>query len=311
MIDPAKPEHRFEGGLQKQGLRWFSFFLSAVLFWSGFFSLLAPLPLLITALSMPPIWWVAALISNSALIYLALGKASFLFYSVFVLAPALMIPLMFRRSFSLNSVVSYTLLGMALVAFAIWSAHSLAHGLSPFTGFRTEVSRLIDYIVKTVPEENLKGWFQGLSPDEMKEKFLVQFPSSFLIVSLMLIWANVLIVLQANAGGVRDRLGLTPGFFKHWKTPEYLLWPTIVFAGLMIFLNGWIQDVGLNGFKVMMSLYAVQGLAILTCFFDAWNIRGLFRAAAFAVVLLLMLPLLLSLGFFDLWFDFRSKLRQT
>jgi hypothetical protein len=311
MIDPAKPETRLEGGLQKKGLRWFSFFLSALLFWSGFFSLLAPLPLLITAVSLPPVWWLMALISNSALIYLVLGKASFLFYSVFVLAPAVMIPLLFRRSFSLNSVILYTLAAMVVVAFVIWSAHSLIQGLSPWSGFKVEVGRWIDFIAKTVPEENLKTWFQGLSPDEMKEKFLVQFPSSFLIVSLMLIWANVLIVLQINAGGVRDHLGLAPGFFKHWRTPEFFLWPTIVFAGAMIFLDGWIQDIGLNGFKVMMSLYAVQGLAILTYFFDAWGIRGLFRAAAFMVVLLFMLPLVLSLGFFDLWFDFRSKLRQT
>lgn len=297
--------------LRASRLRWISFFLSAVLFWSGFFSLIAPLPILIVAFSLPATWWMISLVSNSVLIYSALGEASFLFYTVFVLTPSVLIPYLFRRRLTLNTVVLSTLTSMALVAFGIWTVHSISHGLSPFTGFKDEVSRLIDYVVKTVPEENLKGWFQGLSPAEMKEKFLIQFPSSFLIVSLMLIWANILILLQINPGKIRDHLGLSPGFFKFWKAPEFFIWPTIGVAVVMIFFEGSIRDFGVNGFKVAMSVYAIQGLAVLTCLFEAWGVRGLFRTVAFAIALLLMLPLVLSLGFFDLWFDFRSKLRQT
>ena len=37
----------------------------------------------------------------------------------------------------------------------------------------------------------------------------------------------------------------------------------------------------------------------------------LFRAPLQRQVLFLAMPLLLSLGFFDLWFDFRSRLRQS
>jgi hypothetical protein len=47
----------------------------------------------------------------------------------------------------------------------------------------------------------------------------------------------------------------------------------------------------------------------LSFFFDLWNIRGFFRAAGYLVSVFVMMPLLLSLGFFDLWFDFRAKFR--
>jgi hypothetical protein len=60
-----------------------------------------------------------------------------------------------------------------------------------------------------------------------------------------------------------------------------------------------------------MAVYAIQGLSILSFFFDVWNVRGVFRVLAFLAAIFIMMPLLLSLGFFDLWFDFRSKFRQV
>ena len=60
-----------------------------------------------------------------------------------------------------------------------------------------------------------------------------------------------------------------------------------------------------------MAIYALQGLSVLSFFFEAWNVRGLFRALIMVAGVLFMMPLVLSLGFFDLWFDFRSKIRQS
>jgi uncharacterized protein YybS (DUF2232 family) len=60
-----------------------------------------------------------------------------------------------------------------------------------------------------------------------------------------------------------------------------------------------------------MAIYAIQGLSILSFFFDVWRLKGVFRALGFVIGVVLMMPLVLSLGFFDLWFDFRSKFRQS
>ena len=76
-------------------------------------------------------------------------------------------------------------------------------------------------------------------------------------------------------------------------------------------MPGSVSDVAVNLFRFLMAIYAIQGLSILSFFFDVWNVRGVFRGLAFLAGVLLMMPLLLSLGFFDLWFDFRSKFRQS
>jgi uncharacterized protein YybS (DUF2232 family) len=72
-----------------------------------------------------------------------------------------------------------------------------------------------------------------------------------------------------------------------------------------------VSDVSLNVFKFLMAIYALQGLSILAFAFDAWRVRGGFRALIYLLAVFFMMPLLLSLGFFDLWFDFRGKFRQS
>ena len=70
-------------------------------------------------------------------------------------------------------------------------------------------------------------------------------------------------------------------------------------------------DVGRNVFKFLMAIYAIQGLSVLSYFFNLWRVRRIFRILGYLIGVLMMTPLVLSLGFFDLWFDFRSKFRQS
>ena len=80
---------------------------------------------------------------------------------------------------------------------------------------------------------------------------------------------------------------------------------------IVLFTTGITSDLALNLFKVLMAAYSLQGLAVLGSLFEAYKVRGIFRIILYTVVILVMLPLLLSIGFFDQWFDFRSKFRQS
>ena len=126
-----------------------------------------------------------------------------------------------------------------------------------------------------------------------------------------MIWINLVMAVRLNPGGFRDRAGIPLARLKEWKAPEFLVWPAIAAGGILILGKGWPADVALNAFKFLMAIYAIQGLSILSFFFDVWKVRGFLRSGAYVLVVLLMMPLLLGLGFFDLWFDFRSKVRQS
>jgi hypothetical protein len=90
-----------------------------------------------------------------------------------------------------------------------------------------------------------------------------------------------------------------------------MVWPTILAGATLLTDLGVATDVGRNFFKVFMAIYAIQGLGILSFFMTRWRINKFFRTVGYLVAVLVAMPLLLSLGFFDLWFDFRSKFRQS
>jgi len=114
-----------------------------------------------------------------------------------------------------------------------------------------------------------------------------------------------------NPNGIRDRLGFDSSFLKKWKVSDFLVWPTIA-AGFFTLLDvGLASDISLNLFRFFMAIYAIQGLSILSFIFDLCGFKGPIRWAGYFLSLTLMTPLILSLGFFDLWFDFRGKFRQS
>jgi hypothetical protein len=119
-----------------------------------------------------------------------------------------------------------------------------------------------------------------------------------------------MLLLRLNPKGIRDLIGLEAGFFKKWKAPELLVWPTIVAGFLVVIDQGLVSEVGLNFFKFFMAIYVIQGLSILSFVFELWGVNGIIRTLCYGLSLMMMLPLVLSLGFFDLWFDFRSKFKQ-
>jgi hypothetical protein len=113
----------------------------------------------------------------------------------------------------------------------------------------------------------------------------------------------------------KEEGGISLEGLRAWKAPEWLVWPTIAAGFILVFQSGGgpdpLGDIALNLFKFLMAIYAIQGLCVMSSLMQTWNIRAGLRTGIMAFAVLLMLPLVLSLGFFDLWFDFRSKFRQS
>jgi uncharacterized protein YybS (DUF2232 family) len=194
---------------------------------------------------------------------------------------------------------------MAVSAGVIGLAYSQIHHLNPIHELTNQVSTFVNYLGQNpslVNPDDLDDW---------KRSLVVEFPSSMAIFAMVLIWANLVVVLRVNPNGIREKMGLDASFFKRWKAPEYLVWPTIVSGFFLVMNVGTVSDIALNVFKALMAVYVFQGLSIISYFFDLWKVRGLFRFIGYLVSLMLMMALVLSLGFFDLWFDFRNKFRQS
>lgn len=291
------------------------YFMSAVLFLSGIFAVFAPMPLLFIALRgrTPALGrsasWLAAG-TNGAIVGALYGLSALAFYVVFVLALALAMPEFMRARRSLHATTALTLGAMAAVGVAVVAVWTRSQGLGLWEGINTQIHQTMDYFVAELTPDARRNLLGGLEIEEWKEGFIGQLPSTIAMAALAMVWLNAVLVLRL-VPGIRDRMGLAPGFTRTWKAPEFLLWPAIACGFLVVMDWGTASLVGLNGLRFLLAVYAIQGLSILSFFFDAWKVRGLVRTLGFLMAIFILTPLLLALGFFDLWFDFRARVRQS
>ena len=314
--DSDSPSRPLQGGPSTFTPWWVKitpFFLSALLFGSRLFAVIAPLPLLLLAIQASPRsrWIGLALLSNSIIVYYMAGPSDLWLFFVWVAAISLALPAFLKRTKSINRTVGRTWVTMVLTAVVILGVHSQVHHVNPFKEFKAVVFQAMDQTLQGMPAENRENWLGELNAEEWKQSVFIEIPWILGVFSLVTVWVNLALLIRVNPKRIRESLGIDPAYFRKWKASEILLWPTIASGFLLVVDLGLASEIALNVFKFLMAVYAIQGLSVLSFFFEAWSVRGTFRVLAYLVAVSLMLPLILSLGFFDLWFDFRSKLRQS
>jgi uncharacterized protein YybS (DUF2232 family) len=148
------------------------------------------------------------------------------------------------------------------------------------------------------------------SKDTIIYVFARIFPALCVIAISGTVWINVL------AGHKRlTKSGiLLPGLsgLSEWKAPSWLVWVFIAAGGLSFLPHTQISFVGINFFLITAFLYLLQGLAIVSFFFQNKNISIFFRILIYfliAVQQILMIAIA-AVGFFDLWIDFRKYFRK-
>lgn len=291
---------------------------SAFLFLSGLFSLFSPLPLLLSAMSGRRNWAILGTAINLALIGVLGGPASLWIYSVFILIPSWVMAYCLSSSKSIEKALAWTLLsigvvGAAVLGWAYWVHHVSLWGLAT-----SEISRWLDKIIQSAADgkhpllgPGLGEGMDAADVEEWKAGLIQEIPSAIATLSLVTFWANLMLLLRLNIQGIQAKLQLGAHFFEQWRVPDVLVWPTLISGFFILMEVPHVSAIALNVFRFLMAVYAIQGVSILSYYFHAWKVRGVMRMIGFMVAIFLMTPLLLSLGFFDLWFDFRKKIRQS
>jgi hypothetical protein len=290
---------------------------SALLYLTFFLSILAPVPLILVRLARGRIAALGATLLNMALVFMLSGRPGFIGYAVLTVATAWMVselavllsgtrPKVEEAPRALFRLLSRSALGVALVlvaTIAIW-AHTAQ--VSPWV----ELGKGLDWLGEQMIAQSPSGSMDAADWAAQKEEWLRSLPSSLSVALILQCWVAMTLMLRLNPGRIRDRLAIPASFHRLWKNPEWLVWSVIVSGFGALVLSGPTADAAGNLLNVMLTFYGLQGLAILGGIFDLWKLRGFGRALAFFLVFTVMIPLVLALGFFDLWFDFRAKLRQ-
>lgn len=284
--------------------------MSSFFFLSALFSIFAPLPLLIFYLRSSLAWLVAAVIVNTVVVGLLGGIWSASLFAVMVGITTLAIAYgMVQKRLSLEKTIGWAL----ILIIGILGGVTYAMLVQKDAAWVLSIRETFYEVSKQVHDLAQKGggeWVDIPLGDFQKD-LLSEIPSSFAIVVLLVMWINVSILLSLNPRNIRKWLGMDARYFRRWRAPEFLVWPTIVFGALSIWGQAWLGSFSIGILKFLLTVYALQGISVMAFYFDHLKIFGLLRSLIYLAVLMAMSPLVVGIGFFDLWFDFRAKFRQT
>jgi len=145
------------------------------------------------------------------------------------------------------------------------------------------------------------------SEKDMVSVITLIFPSFVVVSAASVIWMNLLLGKNylARAGIILPKYTA----LARWKAPDFIVWIFITSGALWFVPYENMKFFGLNLFLVVCFVYLLQGLAIVSFFFQSKNVPLFFRYLFYfliAVQYFLMIPIIASAGLIDIWIDFRK-----
>jgi uncharacterized protein YybS (DUF2232 family) len=153
-------------------------------------------------------------------------------------------------------------------------------------------------------EENVRLIADSL--DEIAHVLLRILPGMTAAFALFASWLTILMARPL----LRSK-GLTPpdfGSLRLWRPPEGLVWGVIVCGVSLMLPDKTVKVLALNGLIVLMTVYFFGGIAIVSYFFEKKRFPIIVRVFLYSLIALqqLFLFLVIGLGFFDMWLNFRK-----
>jgi uncharacterized protein YybS (DUF2232 family) len=197
---------------------------------------------------------------------------------------------------------------LALFIFSVLSGTNVHTIISQYVDKNLELTMVL-YRNMGMPEESVQLITRSL--DKIKRVLIIIIPALVSASTLFVAWISLLLAKPI----LKSRSLFYPDFgpLNVWKAPDYLVWG-VIGCGLSLFLPFEIlKIIGLNGLLILMTVYFLQGIAIVSFYFNKKRFPRIVRIFLYTLIALQQLVLLvvIGLGFFDLWFNFRRLGKQT
>ncbi len=194
----------------------------------------------------------------------------------------------------------------------LWMAVS-GEGQTPIEFFQAQLKSSADEYLKALkqsgtPEKELQFMREvadSYTPVMAKSLIAVIAVGSLVTAALNYVFVRALWLRFYPAGYFQ---GAEPS---RWMLPDQAVWGFIVSFAMMFLGSGPLEWIGMNVFIIMLTLYLFQGMAIALAILKAKNAHGIITGIVFILVVTqpLLMGLVVGLGLFDVWIDFR-KIRQ-
>ncbi len=272
-------------------------------------ALFIPLPILYYRLKLGRTNGLIIAVMTSLIMVILIGSLSI---DVIFFAGLLLIGFMLGELFELNLTIEQTTLiasgsvilsGLiSLVIAGFLSGQGVLAIVSNYVAKNLELT-LVLYREMGMSEENIQLISQSL--DKIQQVLVTIIPALVSVSTLFVAWISILLAKPVLINRSLNYPDFGP--LNQWKAPEYLVWG-VIGCGLALFLpHPAIRVIGINGLLILMTVYFFQGIAIVSFYFDKKRLPRFVRVFLYTLIALqqLILLVVIGLGFFDLWVNFR------
>lgn len=251
------------------------------------------------------------------------GMASFYVgsYVLVIIHAAIISEIVYRKVPPTKGLIGIGL-GLSVLVF-IAIAFYLAGSQETLT---THVEKLVVQLINKVQAEKADviaaGGVEGMlikeamsHPDKIASDLVSMFPSVMFMSSFVTLWASFFLVMR-NAFHWRPYRSYPYGLrdLTDFNLPDYFVW--FLIAGLVMMLGGeeylghGFEVVGENLLTCLAVFYFFKGFGIYTDLLSHLKIFGIFRALLTAMTVLMAYKMLVIVGMFDMWVNFRKYMKK-
>ena len=235
----------------------------------------------------------------------SIGTVAFLFELGLV---GLILPEVFEMNMSVEKTVGITtgaVLATGAVMLALYSLLSTTSPWALVSDYLEKSAKLALAMYREMDASEEKIGVLARSLDGIVYLVLRIMPAIVIVTTLFVVWSNLLL----SRFLLRSKQLFCPDFgrLNQWKAPEPLIWVAIASGGLLLFGHPGIKMLGINGLIVIMTIYFFQGIAIVSFYFEKKQFPKILRAFLYGLIAVqqLLLLMVITVGFFDMWIDFR------
>lgn len=270
--------------------------------------LFAPLPLMYYALKSGRNTGIAIFLITLAVLAFVADPSALLLFLVQSGAISLAVPHFLVKGWGAARTIAYSvaisLACILLFAAAVW----FVRGVNLHGEILQGINASIAQTTLLYEKSGLKGEdLQSLQEGIRQAGALIGriYPALVLVGLAAIAGFNMLALRKLSA---RRNKRIPVGDFKQFRNPEHLIWFVIVAGFALLLDNADAVTAALNVLVVVLSLYFLQGLAIIVCLFDRFTAPRLVRFILYTVLALqpYLAIAVAMLGIFDLWGNFRA-----
>ncbi|MFV1951445.1 MAG: DUF2232 domain-containing protein [Nitrospinota bacterium] len=289
-------------------------FLSAIYIplWGTLCGIFTPIPLIFVYLKRGKREGLLALFIVASALLLFVGIHAGVMFFVEYGVVAIVIAETVRRSYSIERIVLFsTLISLIAVGIIIILTY-ISKGTNPIIFFIKEIGDNIEQTAKFGQDMGFSGREIEMARSDSKkftEIFIHILPGIVIIGLAFNTLVNYLVARHLWIKYEGEGYFTDSGVLTEWRAPEYFIWLLIGSGIVSLIPVEIIRYIGLNILIILLFLYFLHGLAIIQFYFIKKNISLSLRVPGYIFILLFMPIVVIGLGVFDLWIDFRGRIK--